>query len=108
MLWITGDTVLYDGVRQAAERLRVGLAVLHLGAARFGITGPVRYTMTAADAVELCGLVGAPTVVPVHYEGWSHFREGRAAIERVLAAAPAGVRQRFELLTIGSAADLNV
>jgi hypothetical protein len=31
VLWITGDTVLYDGVRRAADRLQVGTALLHLG-----------------------------------------------------------------------------
>jgi L-ascorbate metabolism protein UlaG (beta-lactamase superfamily) len=30
-LWITGDTVLYDGVRQVADRLQVDTALLHLG-----------------------------------------------------------------------------
>ena len=52
-LWITGDTVLYDGVRQVADRLQVATAVLHLGCVCFPVTGPVRYSMTAQEAVEL-------------------------------------------------------
>ena len=40
MLWISGDTVLYDGVREVAERVRVDTAVLHLGGVRFPVTGP--------------------------------------------------------------------
>jgi L-ascorbate metabolism protein UlaG (beta-lactamase superfamily) len=83
VLWISGDTVLYDGVRQVAERLTVDTAVLHLGAVRFGITGPVRYAMTAREAVDLCALLRPRTVLPVHYEGWGHFHEGRQAIEDV-------------------------
>jgi L-ascorbate metabolism protein UlaG (beta-lactamase superfamily) len=47
VLWISGDTVLYDGVRQVADRLKVGTALLHLGAVRFPVTGPVRYSMTS-------------------------------------------------------------
>ena len=31
VLWISGDTVLYDGVREVAERLDVDVAILHLG-----------------------------------------------------------------------------
>jgi hypothetical protein len=31
VLWISGDTVLYDGVREVARRLDVNLAILHLG-----------------------------------------------------------------------------
>ncbi len=56
-LWITGDTVLYDGVRQVADRFGIGTVVLHLGAVRFGRTGALRYTMTAAEGAELCRLV---------------------------------------------------
>lgn len=106
VLWVSGDTVLYDGVRRIAGRLRVGTAVLHLGGVRFPVTGPVRYTMTARDAVELCGLLGPHTVIPVHYEGWSHFRDGRDAIERALAQAPPDVRGRFRLVPVGAAVDV--
>jgi hypothetical protein len=53
VLWISGDTVLYDGVHEVADRLRVDTAILHLGGVQFPVTGPVRYTMTARDAVEL-------------------------------------------------------
>ena len=58
-LWISGDTVLYDGVREVAQRLRVDTALLHLGGVQFGVTGPLRYTMTGKDAVELMR-AGAP------------------------------------------------
>jgi L-ascorbate metabolism protein UlaG (beta-lactamase superfamily) len=33
VLWTSGDTVLYDGVRQVADRLQIGTALLHLGRA---------------------------------------------------------------------------
>jgi L-ascorbate metabolism protein UlaG (beta-lactamase superfamily) len=107
-LWISGDTVLYDGVRQVADRLDVGTALLHLGAVRFSLTGPIRYTMTAQDAVELLGLVGAHTVLPVHYEGWTHFRQGRDAIEPVFAGAPEPVRDSIRWLPLGVATDVEV
>jgi L-ascorbate metabolism protein UlaG (beta-lactamase superfamily) len=106
VLWISGDTVLYDGVRQVAERLQVDTAILHLGGVLFPITGPLRYTMTARDAVELCRLVRPRTVIPIHYEGWKHFREGREAIERELAGAPDGVRRSIRWLPIGERVDL--
>jgi L-ascorbate metabolism protein UlaG (beta-lactamase superfamily) len=86
VLWISGDTVLYDGVLEVADRLDVGVALLHLGGVRFRVTGPVRYTMTASDAVELCRRVRPRTTIPVHYEGWAHFQEERAEIERTLAS----------------------
>ena len=106
VLWISGDTVLYDGVREVASRLRVGTALLHLGGVRFPVTGPVRYTMTAGDAVELCGLLRPRITIPIHYEGWKHFRQGRLAIERTFATAPAEVRDHVRWLPLGVGVDV--
>jgi L-ascorbate metabolism protein UlaG (beta-lactamase superfamily) len=107
-LWVSGDTVLYDGVREVAERLDVGTALLHLGGVQFPVSGPLRYTMTAKEAVELCGLVKPRTAVPIHYEGWKHFREGRDAIERELADAPQEVRDSVRWVPIGEPAEITV
>jgi hypothetical protein len=103
VLWITGATVLYDGVRQVADRLQVGTALLHLGCVRFPITGPVRYSMTAREAIQLCQLVRPRTAIPVHYEGWTHFHQDRPAIERELAQAPADISRSIRWLPIGEA-----
>jgi L-ascorbate metabolism protein UlaG (beta-lactamase superfamily) len=106
VLWISGDTVLYDGVREVAARLQINTAILHLGGVQFPVTGPVRYTMTAKDAVELCGLVHPPTAIPIHYEGWKHFRQGREAIESEFARAPEDIRRSVRWLPIGTPVDL--
>jgi len=106
VLWISGDTVLYDGVRQVADRLQVDTALIHLGGVRFPVTGPVRYSMTARDAVELIGLVRPQTAIPIHYEGWKHFQEARGAIEEEFATAPEEVRSRIRWLPIGERAAL--
>lgn len=104
-LWFSGDTVLYDGVREVADRIDVDVAVLHLGSVRFPVTGPLRYTMTAKDGIELCRLLGPRVAIPVHYEGWSHFRQGRAAIEDALARGP--VRPPFAFLPTGQRTSLD-
>jgi L-ascorbate metabolism protein UlaG (beta-lactamase superfamily) len=108
VLWISGDTVLYDGLHQVADRLEVDIAILHLGAVRFPVTGPVRYSMNAQDAVELCRLVRPRTAIPVHYEGWSHFSQGRGGIDDDLARAPDDIRRRFRVLPIGDAVGVPV
>jgi L-ascorbate metabolism protein UlaG (beta-lactamase superfamily) len=102
VLWISGDTVLYHGVRQVAGRLAVDTAILHLGGVQFPVTGPLRYTMTARDAIELCGLLRPRTVIPIHYEGWAHFKEGREAIERAFAAAPGEFRDSVRWLPLAA------
>ena len=107
MLWISGDTVLYDGVREVAERLsRSAPPILHLGGVRFPITGPVRYTMTAKHGVELCARLRPHTAIPIHYEGWTHFQAGPDEIERELENASDDIRRRLRWLPIGTAVDL--
>jgi L-ascorbate metabolism protein UlaG (beta-lactamase superfamily) len=104
-LWISGDTVLYDGVRAVAARVEVDTVLLHLGGVRFPITGPLHYTLTAPDAVELCRLIRPRAIVPIHYEGWKHFREGRGEVERAFAAAPE-LAARVRWVPIGEPVDL--
>jgi L-ascorbate metabolism protein UlaG (beta-lactamase superfamily) len=108
LLWISGDTVLYEGVREVPGRLNVGTAIVHLGGVRFPVSGPLRYTMTAKDAAELCAPMEPRTVVPIHYEGWKHFRQGRVEAERAFAAAPGNFADRVRWLEIGTPAVLSI
>jgi hypothetical protein len=48
------------------------------------------------------------TIVPIHYEGRSHFREGRTAAEQTFADAPADVAEHVHWLEIGKPAILHV
>jgi L-ascorbate metabolism protein UlaG (beta-lactamase superfamily) len=107
VLWITGDTVLYDGVREVPRRLDVGTVVVHMGGVTFPwLSGPLRYTMNAEEAVELCGALDPTTIVPLHFEGWKHFRQGRKAAASVLGASPLADRVRW--LEAGTPADVSV
>jgi len=93
-LWISGDTVRYPALEDTARTIDVDVAVMHLGGVQFPVTGPLRYTMTAKDLAAL--ELNARAIVPLHYEGWKHFRDGRAAIERELGNDP-----RLRWLEIG-------
>ena len=101
-LWITGDTVLYGAVEDAARRVAPDVVLLHLGAVRFGVTGPLHFTLTARDAVTLCDVARPATVVPVHYEGWSHFSQGRREVEDAFA----GSAHELVWLPLGAPVDL--
>ena len=105
-VWISGDTVLHRDLLDVAGRLDVAVAVLHLGAVHFPVTGPVRYTMTARDAVRLCRVLRPRTVVPVHYEGWGHFTQGRRAAQEEFDRAPRDVRDAVRWLDPGRATDV--
>ena len=88
-VYITGDTVLYAGVASVAKRFDIGVAIVHLGCASWG---PLRFTMNAREAAVFAQTFPRATLVPVHYEGWSHFKEKRTDVERELANVGAGDR----------------
>jgi L-ascorbate metabolism protein UlaG (beta-lactamase superfamily) len=93
-IWITGDSVLYRGLRQVAASFDIDVLVMHLGGVGFPISGPLKYTMNGADGVQLAHLLDPQVIVPVHHEGWSHFRETRDALTAAFAQAPEDVRAR--------------
>jgi hypothetical protein len=62
--------------------------------------------MTAREAVKLCTLLDRALILPVHYEGWSHFRQGRSAVEMELARSNVDVRRRVHWLPMGDAVDV--
>ena len=107
-VWISGDTVLYDGLHEVARRTDVGTAIVHLGGVRFPVSGPLRYTMLARQAVELARLLDPHTLIPVHYEGWSHFREPPSAAVEDLAPIGTTTRTLLRWLSLGEPVELEV
>jgi L-ascorbate metabolism protein UlaG (beta-lactamase superfamily) len=53
-LYVSGDTVWYEGVAEVARWIHVTTAVLNMGAARVEAAGPAPLTMTADDGVQPC------------------------------------------------------
>jgi L-ascorbate metabolism protein UlaG (beta-lactamase superfamily) len=94
--WISGDTVYFKGVAEVGHRFDVGTALIHLGGVRFPVTGPARYTMNAEEAARVAAEFDLRTLLPIHYEGWKHFRQGRADVERVFEQA--GIEDRVRWL----------
>ncbi|MBE2269882.1 MAG: MBL fold metallo-hydrolase [Anaerolinea sp.] len=105
-LYISGDTLWFKGIAEVGQRFKVGTAITHLGKASFPITGPAQFTMNAAGGVKLVQALQPRTVIPVHYEGWAHFREPQAEIGRAFTAA--GLADRLLWLTPGVAQQVEV
>ena len=105
-LYISGDTVWFRGISEIANHFRIGTAVLHIGRAGFLSTGPVWFTFSAREAVKAVKVLSPHTVIPIHYEGWKHFREPRARAEREFLMA--GIQEKVEWLPIGDPVDLEI
>ncbi|MBI4907615.1 MAG: MBL fold metallo-hydrolase [Acidobacteria bacterium] len=94
-VYVSGDTIWFEGVAEVARRFQVRAVVLHLGAASFPAVGPVPVTMTAREGVEAARAFAHATIIPVHFEGWEHFREGAGDIWREFAGAGLEHRLRW-------------
>jgi L-ascorbate metabolism protein UlaG (beta-lactamase superfamily) len=105
-LYISGDTVWYEGVAEIARRFpRIDAAVLFLGGVRSAEGQPL-LTMDALEAVQAINALNPRIVAPAHYAGWQHFREGREAAERILAEA--GLSERIRWLLPGISQTINM
>ena len=60
-------------------------SILHLGRVRLGPLGDAPLSLSAEDAVSYTEALQARRVLPVHFEGWAHFTEGRDAAREIFA-----------------------
>lgn len=100
-VYLTGDTVWFEGIEQIARRARVAVVLAFVGAARVREVGPSHLTLTASEAVEVARAFPRAAIVPLHFEGWRHFSEGRGEITRAFDAA--GLRDRLRWPVAGRA-----
>ena len=104
-VYISGDTVWFEGVEEIIQRFpQIRTAALFLGAAHVPWSTRI-LTFTAEEAVRFAQALPEATIVPVHYEGWKHFTESRADIEKRFAAA--GLASRLHWLRPGVPTDFN-
>jgi hypothetical protein len=73
-IYVTGDTVWYEGTAEVAKRYRPKLVIAFAGAAE--PRGAFDATMDANDVIETAHAFPAATIVGVHNHGWgAHFTE---------------------------------
>jgi L-ascorbate metabolism protein UlaG (beta-lactamase superfamily) len=72
-IYISGDTVWYDGVAEVARRFKAGVVLPFAGAAQ--TRGPFRLTMDTNDTIETARAFPDAVIVPLHTDGWAHFRQ---------------------------------
>ncbi|GAA2288470.1 MBL fold metallo-hydrolase [Streptomyces hawaiiensis] len=77
-LYISGDTLVYDGLGKIADRFPAAdLAVLHLGGTR--LPGGFVVTMDGAQGAELARRLDPRLVLPVHYGDYTVMRSPLSA-----------------------------
>ena len=101
LVYVSGDTVWYEGIEEVSRRFAPAVAMLFAGAARVSAAGPSPLTFTAEEVVTAARAFPHALIVPLHFEGWEHFSESRGDIERAFESA--GLSGRLRWPTAGSA-----
>jgi L-ascorbate metabolism protein UlaG (beta-lactamase superfamily) len=96
-IYITGDTVWYEGVAEVARRFRPRLVILFAGSAK--PRGPCHVTMDNNDALETAYAFPSAKIVAIHNEGWAHFTESQADVVRAFGTL--GLASRLQTLERG-------
>jgi L-ascorbate metabolism protein UlaG (beta-lactamase superfamily) len=92
-IYITGDTVFYDGVKEVAERFKPQYVFIFAGAAK--PRGPFNVTMGTNDAIDTAFAFPDATIIPVHFEGWSHYTETGEMLQQSFNALSIGGQLRI-------------
>jgi L-ascorbate metabolism protein UlaG (beta-lactamase superfamily) len=95
-VYVSGDNASLDLVRVIAERLGpFDVALLSAGAAQTALVGGAFLTLTSELAAEAVRILGSPRTVPLHFEGWAHYTEGRDTLRQAFERAGLGPRLRL-------------
>src|SRR5579871_647755 len=83
-VYISGDTVWYEGVADVARRFRPSVVIAFAGSAE--TRGRFHLTMDSNDAIATAQAFPEAKIVAVHTEGWEHFKESAADLKQSFAA----------------------
>mgnify|MGYP003576787994 CR=1 FL=1 len=85
VIYISGDTVYFKGIAEVARRYNIDMAIFHLGSVQFRyLTGFGRYTMNSSDLIKAVNVLRPCTIIPIHYRGWTHFKETEESLRNTL------------------------
>jgi L-ascorbate metabolism protein UlaG (beta-lactamase superfamily) len=105
-VYVSGDNASLDVVREIFERVGpVDVAILFAGGVQLSSRFDGAYLTLSSDrAAEAAVILKAPVVIPLHFEGWTHFTQG--ADELQAAFRGNGVVDRLRLLDRGETVEV--
>jgi len=96
-LYITGETVWYDGIAEVARRFAANLVMPFAGAAR--TRGPFHLTMDTNDVIEVANAFPDAIIVPLHVDARAHLTQSGQDIAAAFNSL--GLASRLWLLQAG-------
>jgi len=103
-IYISGDTVWYDGVAEVARRFPARIVLPFAGAAQ--TRGPFHLTMDTNDTIETARAFKDAAIVPLHTDGWAHFRQSAQDLKTSFDVL--GFGARLKLLEPGVTATIAI
>ena len=92
-IYISGDTTWFDGVAEVAKRFKAGVVLPFAVAAQ--TRGPFHLTMDTNDTIETARAFPDAVIVPVHTDGWAHFRQNANDLRATFDTLGFGPRLRI-------------
>lgn len=96
-IYVTGDTVFYEKIKEVAEKFKPAYVFIFAGAAK--PRGPFNVTMGTNDAIDTAFAFPGAIIIPVHFEGWSHYTETGEMLQQTFSAL--GIADRLKILKPG-------
>ena len=103
-IYLTGDTVWYEGTAEVARRFSPRLVIVFAGAAK--PRGPFRVTMDNNDTIETAHAFPQARIIAIHNHGWKHFTETQDDAVRAFTAL--GIGSRLQPLDLGKLLRLQI
>lgn len=103
-IYLTGDTVFYEGITEVSRRYKPQYVFIFAGAAK--PRGPFNVTMGANDAIDTASAFPEAAIIPVHHEGWSHYTENGAILKESFSIL--GIADKLIILEPGRLTDLPI
>jgi L-ascorbate metabolism protein UlaG (beta-lactamase superfamily) len=107
VIYISGDTVYFKGIDEVSRRFKIDVGIFHVGSVQFRyVTGFGRYTMDGNDLIKASKVLNPNLIIPIHYRGWSHFKENEKTLKKIIAANDSANRKTL-FLTSGLPTTVN-
>ncbi|WP_030166720.1 MBL fold metallo-hydrolase [Spirillospora albida] len=102
-VYISGDTVMYDGLAEIPRRFPgIDAGIVHLGGTR--LLGLLTVTMDGRQGAEWLDTVGCATAVPIHYDDYTVMKSPLTDFER--EARRRGLADRLRFVARGATISL--
>lgn len=87
-IYFSGDTIYLPELKKIKEQYNIKAAICNVGVAmgppNENHSEPYKITMDGKDAATLATDLDAETIVPLHFEAWTHFAQNEDALKKDL------------------------